>query len=495
MTEQPAQPAVEKLPTGIPGFDAVANGGLPAGRATLVAGTPGSAKTVLAGQFLATGIEAGAAGVFVTCEESPADLRRNLSAFGWPIAAWEASGRWRFVDASPAIDVDALEAGSYDLGGLVARIRHAVEQSGAQRLAIDSLAALFSRFPDARQVRWDLYRIASQLKALGVTAVMTAERDAEYGGVARYGVEEFVADNVVILRNVLEAETRRRTLEILKFRGTHHQKGEYPFTIRPDSGVVVIPLSAMELVQRSSDTRVTSGNAALDTMCGGGIYRDSIVLVSGATGTGKTLMATEFTAGGLAAGERCLLLAFEESRDQLIRNARGWGVEYEPAEAGGALQIRCDYPEAAGLEDHLVRIKEAIDAFRPQRVALDSLTALERVASPRGFREFVIGLTSFIKEREIAGLFTASTPSLMGGASVTEAHISTLTDSIILLRYVEMGGEVQRGLTVLKMRGAAHERSIRQFTIDQRGMHIGAPFRGVEGILEGHPNRMLGSDY
>ena len=479
---------VTKQPTGIPGFDAIAAGGLPAGRTTLVAGTPGAAKTVLAAQFLAEAIRAeGRPGVFVTCEESPEDLRANLTAFGWPLAEWEAAGLWTFVDVSPEPDAEAEQAGDYDLGALVARIRHAAERTGAARLAIDSLGAMFSRFPDVQRVRWDLFRIAAELKALGVTAVMTAEREAEYGAVARHGVEEFVADNVVILRNVLEAETRRRTVEILKFRGSSHQKGEYPFTIRPDGGIVVIPLSAMELTQRSSDVRTTSGNGELDRMCGGGVFRDSILLTSGATGTGKTLMATEFTAGGLAHGERCLFFAFEESRDQLLRNARGWDVDFEPAEARGDLQVRCEYPEAAGLEDHLVRIKEAIDTFRPQRVALDSLTALERVATPRGFREFVIGLTSYIKDQEIAGLFTASTPSLMGGASVTEAHISTLTDSIIVLRYVEMGGQVHRGLTVLKMRGTSHEKDIRQFTIDGGGMHIGEPFRGTEGILEGHP--------
>lgn len=480
--------SVQKLATGIPGFDSIAAGGLPAGRTTLVAGTPGSAKTVMAGQFLAAGIrDTGTPGVFVTCEEHPDDLRRNLAAFGWPVADWEAAGLWKFVDVSPDPETETTASGSYDLSALIARVAHAVESTGADRLAIDSLGALFSRFPDTRQVRWDLFRIASRLKALGVTAIMTAERENEYGLVARHGVEEFVADNVVILRNVLEAETRRRTVEILKFRGTTHQKGEYPFTILPDGGIVIIPLSAMELTQRSSDVRTTSGNNELDRMCGGGLYRDSILLVSGATGTGKTLMTTQFIAGGLDAGDRCLLLAFEESREQLIRNARGWNVQYSPYEAEGQLEIHCEYPEAAGLEDHLVRIKQTIDRFRPDRVAIDSLTALERVATPRGFREFVMGLTAFIKEREIAGLFTASTPSLMGGSSVTEAHISTLTDSIIVLRYVELSGEIQRGLTVLKMRGASHDKSIRQFNIDATGMHIGDRFVGIEGILDGHP--------
>jgi circadian clock protein KaiC len=487
--------SITKLPSHIPGFDHVADGGLPSGRTTLVCGTAGSAKTVLAAQFLAEGIRhAGEAGVFVTFEESPEDVRLNMRGFGWDIAAWEAEGRWAFVDASPEPANEPVIVGDYDLGALLARIEHAVSRVGARRLSMDSLGAIFTQFTEGTTVRREMFRIAIALKRLGLTALLTAERTAEYGEIARYGVEEFVADNVIILRNVLEGESRRRTLEILKFRGTPHHKGEYPFSIINGEGMVVIPLSAIELKQKSSDVRVTSGSADMDAMCGGGFFRDSVILVSGATGTGKTLMATEFIAGGAGIGERCLLFAFEESRDQLIRNARGWGVDFERMEREGNLMVVCTYPETDGLEDHLIRMKRTVEAFRPQRVAVDSLSALERVSGPKGFREFVIGLTSFIKQQEIAGLFTATTPNLLGGESVTEAHISTITDLIILLRYVEMYGEMRRGVTVLKMRGSRHDKDIREFTIDARGMHIGKPFREVTGILAGSPRHASGGE-
>lgn len=488
MTQNPRQPAIEKLPTGISGFDLIANGGIPAGRTTLVSGTAGSAKTVFAAQFLAEGIRKyGEHGVFVTFEEPPSDIRRNMESLGWDIPTWESEERWAFVDASPQPGEEVLFAGNYDLGALLARIENAVRRIGAKRLSMDSLGAIFTQFADSAVVRRELFRVVSALKRMGVTAIMTGERTQEYGDIARYGVEEFVADNVIILRNVLEDEKRRRTIEILKFRGTSHQKGEFPFTIMSGEGMVVIPLSAIELKQRSSDIRVTSGNPELDRMCGGGFFRDSILLVSGATGTGKTLMTTEFMAGGVNRGERCLLFAFEESREQLFRNATGWGVDFDQMERDGLLRVVCEYPETAGLEDHLIAMKKMIQEFRPNRVAVDSLSALERVSTIRGFREFVISLTSFIKHQEIAGLFTATTPSLMGGESVTETHISTLTDSIILLRYVEMFGEMRRGLTVLKMRGSMHDKDIREFTIDNRGMHIGRPFRQVTGILSGNP--------
>lgn len=487
---KPIQP-IEKLATGIPGFDHVSAGGIPLNRTTLVSGTAGSSKTVFAAQFLAAGVaQFDQAGVFVTFEESVDDIRRNMLSFGWPIVEWEDAGKWAFVDASPQPMEPHVVSGEFDLGALLARVEYAVQRTGAERLSMDSLGAVFTQLTDSALVRRELFRVASALKQMNVTAVLTAERTEEYGPLARYGVEEFVADNVIILRNILEEEKRRRTIEILKFRGTGHQKGEYPFTIVPGTGVVAIPLSAIELKQRSSNVRVTSGSVDLDQMCSGGFFRDSIILVSGATGTGKTLMATEFMKGGTDNNERSLLFAFEESREQLFRNATGWGIGFAEAEERGLLRVDCTYPETAGLEDHLLRMREVIREFKPNRVAIDSLSALERVSTVRGFREFVIGLTSFIKHQEIAGLFTSTSTSLIGGSSITEGHISTITDSIILLRYVETFGEMRRGITVLKMRGSKHDKEIRELAIDERGMHIGGPFRDVSGIISGNPRQV-----
>ncbi|HMA68134.1 MAG TPA: circadian clock protein KaiC [Desulfosalsimonadaceae bacterium] len=479
---------IKRLATGIAGFDLITCGGFPKGRISLVTGTAGSGKTLLAVQFLAEGIRRyGQAGVFLTFEESPEDIRRNMIGLGWDIAAWEAEGKWIFVDASPRVSEETIIVGEYDLGALLSRIENAIRQVNATRLSADSIGAVFSRFGEHTTVRDEMLRIAGALKQMEVTAILTAERTEEYGSIARYGVEEFVADNVIIMRNVLEDEKRRRTMEILKLRGAAHQKGEFPLTIVPEDGIVIIPLSAIELKQNSSSLRISSGNEELDRMCGGGFFRDSIILVSGATGTGKTLMVTEFIKGGVDAGEKCLLFAFEESREQLFRNAAGWAVDFERMEAEGKLRVVCEYPEASSVEDRIIGMKEAIQDFRPSRVAVDSLSALERVATMRGFREFVIALTSFIKHQEVSGLFTSTTPTLMGGTSVTEAHISTLTDSIILLRYVELSGEMRRGLTVLKMRGSQHEKDIREFSIDNQGMHIGKAFRHIGGILSGNP--------
>ena len=332
-----------------------------------------------------------------------------------------------------------------------------------------------------------MLRVALGLKKLGVTSLITAERVAEYGEIARYGVEEFVADNVIILRNALDGEKRRRTVEILKYRGTSHQKGEFPFVVRTGEGVVALPLSAMELKHAASNQRTTTGLPELDAMTGGGFFRDTIALVSGAPGTGKTLLGTSFLAGGAALGERALLFAFEESRGQMIRNSAAWGFDLAEMERAGRLQIVSAYPEIRGMEDHLVEMRRIIEAFKPQRVVVDSLTALERIAGATGFREFVIGLMATLREKEIAAIFTATTSSLDGGEALPQAHLATLTDSIILMRYIEFYGEMRRGLSVLKMRGSAHHREICEYEINDSGLHIGQPLQAHANILAGRP--------
>lgn len=473
-TDQTIEHALDRVNTGIQAFDDLVMGGLPRGRATIVAGTPGSGKTVFAMQFLAHGItEDDEAGVFVTFEEPSAEISVNMASFGWSIQKWCDGRKLVFIDASPR-DRNEVVVGDFDLTGLLTRITHACGRVKAKRVVLDSLTQLFDHFvTDQKTVRRELLRIASSLKQFGLTVLITAERDNEYGEISRHRVEEFVADNVVILRNALERERRRRTIEVLKMRGSRHIAGEVPFTLVPTRGIVAIPLSSLRLEQLSSTKRVTSGNAELDRMCNGGFFRDSVTLVSGPTGSGKTLLVTSFLAGGVAGNEKALLIGYEESRGQLFRNARGWGVDFEAQEEAGQLKVACLYPEAQSLPDHLLTIKQLVEEFEPERIAIDSLTALERIAPETGFREFLISLTSYIKKHEIAGLCTATDKSLVGGQNASEQHISTLTDSIILLRYIQERDVMHRGLMVLKMRGSEHDKQIRRFMIDGTGIHLG----------------------
>ena len=475
-----------KIATGIPGFDVFSEGGLPKGRTTLVSGTAGSGKTIFASQFLAEGIARGENGVFVTFEEPPKMLCKNVRGFGWDIREWEQQGKWFFVDASPQDRSVPTVSGEYDLEPLISRLKYAIDRVNAKRVAMDSLGAIFSYVPDVAQVRSALFKLAQVLREMEITAILTSERTSDYGQISRYGIEEFVADNVIVIRNALIEEKRRRTIEILKYRGVSHRPGEFPFTIIAERGIVVIPFSSEISKRKTSAKRITSGNENLDKMCGGGWFEGSIALVSGATGTGKTLMASEFINGGVKKDEKCLLFAFEESREQLLRNAMGWGIDYEQMENEGKLEIVCSYPDT-GLESHFVMMRDRIEQFQPKRVAIDSISALERVSTFKGFREFLLTLNTLLKEKSVTTLCTNNTFSLIGSNSVTEFNTSTNTDLIILLRYVEVYGEVKRGLTVLKMRGSKHDKNIREFTIGDRGMSIGKPFRNIMGILSGNP--------
>ena len=474
---------MERLPSGIPGFDQITDGGLPAGGVTLVAGTAGSGKTVLAMQFLAAGIDAyDEPAVFVTLAEAPEKIRRFVAELGWTVPAWEEQGRFALVDATTRVAEGRVVVGeNIDFGVLLGRIEAAVERVGARRVAIDSLDGLFERFGERAAVRHGLEAISVGLERMGVTAIMTMGRPHDYDGVTAFGVEEFVADNVVILRNSLVGDMRRRTVEVLKLRGTHHRRGEYPFGIIQDEGMVVIPL-VPESGLPAADQRITTGNAALDEMFEGGVFQDAVTLVSGSTGIGKTTMALRFVLAGIAAGGSAVFAGFEESRHQLLRGFRSWGIDMERLEAEGRLRLLCDAPEAMTFDEHLVRIKRQISEIGATRLAVDSLTALERSGADQVYREFLIGLSAHLKDQKIAAVLTSAHSAMWPASAPTQRHISTLADAVVLMRYVELNGEVRRCLTVLKLRGSDHDRRIREFTIGADGIAIGGPLP-VQGVL------------
>jgi circadian clock protein KaiC len=476
----------DKIPTGIEGFELITMGGLPKGRPTLLCGSSGSGKTMLSMEIVYRSAAIyGRPAVIFTLEESATDMIRDVKRMGWDIDPLIRDFKLVIVDLSP-LPVPVEEVGTYHLEGLLAQVRHVVEEVAAEIVVIDSIGSLFQQFTDAGTIRREIFRVTHLMRELGVTALLTAERLAEYGSISRYGVEEFVSDNVIVLRSVLRAEKVRRTIQIVKMRGDAHSTGEYPFTISR-GGISILPLSARELKQASSSRRLSTGIPKLDEMVGGGLFRDCLALVSGPTGSGKTLMSSMFAAQACRSNERVLLLAYEESQPQLLRNAQSWGLDFEAWEGRGLLRVVCQYPEAMGLEDHLLMIQREIEAFEPTRLVVDSLSALERIGAVRYFREFVIGLTSYTREKELCSLYTSATPRLSGGDSITEAHISTITDAIFLLRYVEIGSDLRRGISVIKMRGSQHSKSIHEFTIDARGMIIGTPFGSVSNVVLGAP--------
>jgi circadian clock protein KaiC len=466
--------SVPKVVTGIPGFDAVTMGGLPRGRVTVLAGQAGSGKTVVAAQFLAEGVRRGQPGVFVTLEEPAADLRANLQTFGWDVAAWEERGDLAFVDASPLLREDGLPAG-YEIETLAAQIGQAVDRTGAQRLVLDSLNTVLGFEASPAAARQRLRRLVGQLRRLGLTVVLTVETPDDPGvTLSRYGIEEFVADSVVLVRHVREGSVRRRTVEVLKMRGANHRSGEHAFTILSGQGVVVLPQAVIQHGQERFPARVPTGNAGLDAMTGGGFFAGTVALVQGPTGTGKTLVGTQFLAGGAEAGERVLLLAYEEGPGQIFRNAAAWGMDFVRYQEAGLLTVVAQYPEGASLDDHLVEIMSLVARLQPSRIVVDSLSSLERVGTVDSFHGFLVGLAGFVRQEGVTTLLTLSTSA---ADAPSAGQLATLTDAVVLLRYGDAGpeAEVERLLTLLKIRGTGHDRRVRRYAIGDDGLTILAP--------------------
>ena len=473
---------LEKIEAGILGLDHISQGGLIHNRTTLLVGSSGSGKTILSSQILHQRMsEFGESGIFVTFEERPSDIIRNVSRLGWNFQDLVDDGQLVMIDGSFDPDL-TQETGQYDLSGVVAQIRHAVKENNANFVVLDSMGSLFLQYSDLAMIRNEIVRIKTLLADLGVTSIITAERTSEYGPISRHGIEEFVSDTVIVLRHVLEKEKVRRTIQVYKMRGAEHKNGEFPFVIG-HNGLTILPISAIGLQASSTDTRIEFGNKVFDKMSGGGMFQDSVILVSGPTGSGKTLMCTTFASESCRNRQKTLYFGFEESQSQLERNARSWGMDFNQWEEEGYLKIVSRYPDSQGVAAHLLTIRDEIDSFQPSRIVIDSVSALERVSTLRGFREFVIGLTSLVKEKQICTVFTSTTPQLSGGDSVTDAHISTITDAIVLLRYIETEGELRRGILIIKMRGSQHDKEFREFTVDDSGLHIGNPIKNAGSLL------------
>jgi len=481
---------LSKTLSGIPGFDEISKGGIPYGRTTLVSGTSGSGKTVFAAQFLYKGImEHGMNGVFVTFEERPIDIMRNMKSFGWDVKQLVDEKKWAFVDASPD-ESEKVEVGQYDLSGFLARIEYAIKSVDAKRVVIDSVSALFPRYEDASIIRKALYRTGSKLKEWGITAILTAERPVEDGAIARFGIEEFVSDNVILLHNRLTRRgDRERTVEILKFRGTGHDVNEAPLIVGAD-GMEIFPRPKPELRGKGSFDKLSTGVSGLDDMLHGGVYENSTTLLTGASGTGKTVSTLHFIIDGAKNGEKCMLIEFEESPEQLYRNAESFGWNLKEYVDNGLIQLVCHYPEDLKAEQYMKVIRDLVSESGPQRVGFDSLSALERIYDPEKFREFVIGLNAFLKMQGCTTFLTNTTNELLGLSQITSTHLSTTTDNIIILKYVELGGEMRRLISVLKARGSDHKKELTEYKIAGNGMEILGHFAGFEGLMSGSARRI-----
>ncbi len=473
---------LEKCPTGIRGFDEISNGGLPRGRPTLICGSAGCGKTVLGMEFLLRGAsQYEEPGVFVSFEESPKDLAQNFASMGYDLNDMIA----RKLIAMDHVCIDRSEieeTGEYDLEGLFIRLADAIDSIKAKRIVLDTIEALFSGLTNAGILRSELRRLFHWLKDRGITAVVTGESGEKT--LTRYGLEEYVADCVILLdfRTTEQISTRR--LRIIKYRGSSHGADEYPFLIEK-TGISILPVTSLGLNHTISNERISSGIPRLDNMLTGkGFYRGSTILISGTAGTGKTSFAAKFVEAACKRRERCLYLAFEESADQIIRNMKSVGIDLAPWVKKGSLKFHASRPSLYGLEMHLVTIHNLITEFKPQIVIVDPVSNLTAVGSSIEVKSVLTRLFDYLKMTHVTTLLT-DLVHFGGSTERTNEEISSLIDTWILLRDIEINGERNRGLYILKSRGMAHSNQIREVLLSNRGIELVDVYLGPGGVLTG----------
>ncbi|GAC1352665.1 MAG: circadian clock protein KaiC [Polyangiales bacterium] len=462
--------SIEKLATQVPGFDIVSKGGIPKGRSTLIAGRAGVGKSVLALQMACNLAKAGHKVLLVAIEENPEDLIVTADTFGWDLSGLLASKSVSIANLTRLEDATTVVIGDYDASGLIHRIEGAVRTSGADVLVLDSTTALFTPRPAEEQLRTLFFQVVSAFRRLQLTAIITAEAPADYGQTTVLGVEDFVCDLIVIIRNVVDGERRRRSLEVVKYRRTGHYKGEYPCTITAH-GMTIFPLDARSRDYPSADDRFSSGIVGLDGLTQGGWLRDSIVLVRGPTGSGKTTLAGTYALAGAKRGERVIYYGFEEPKAILVRNFSSVGLDFTSAEQAGHLHVECRYPEATSPEDLLIDLRVGLEEIKPSLVVLDSISSIEHSTSVPTFRHFMIGLASLLREHARSALLTQTVASQMeadGGAP----YLSTIADAIVVMDYTIHDDDLHRSIRVLKMRGSKHDTRRHPILMGENSIHV-----------------------
>jgi circadian clock protein KaiC len=478
--DQQANPTLPKAPTGIEGFDDLTYGGLPAGRPSLICGAAGCGKTLFATTFLVNGATRfDEPGVFMSFEERADDLAANVASLGYDLDGLVAAGKLA-IDHVRVERSEIEETGEYDLEGLFIRLGFAVDSIGAKRVVLDTIETLFAGFTDPSLLRAELRRLFGWIKERGLTAVITGESGE--GQLTRQGLEEYVSDCVVLLDNRVEDQITTRRLRVVKYRGSSHGTNEYPFLIDHE-GISVLPVTSAELDYAVPGGVLSTGSAGLDTMLGpGGFHRGSSILISGQAGTGKTMLASSLVDAACRRGERCLVFAFEESGDQIIRNARSLGLDLDQHVAAGRLRFEAARPSLFGLETHLARMHRDLDQFRPQVVVIDPISALRGSASI--LQATLLRMIDLIKARGITAVFT----TLRGDGSLMrddDLGVSSLMDAWIKLQNLEANGERTRTLYVMKARGMSHSNQIREFLMSTGGIRLVDAYIGAAGVLTG----------
>ena len=465
----PASHSAKKCATGIAGFAEITGGGLPRGRVTVVLGTAGSGKTIFSLQTLVRGARQGEPGIFVAFEENADDIVANAGSFNWGLAALRGKGV-DFFDAQ--LSQTVLQGGDFDLVGLLAILGAKATKAGAKTIVFDGIDVLLAPLNDRMLVRRELFRLREWLRESGMTGILTTKADVgESKHSAEYDFLQFMADCVVSLYQRVKAGSTLRVIRVAKYRGDGHSTNEFPFTMT-GNGIEVAGGTSTLLDYAVFNDRVSSGVPRLDAMLGGGYYRGTSVLLSGAPGTAKTILAAAFAEAACLRGEHTVFVSFDEAPDQVVRNVASVGIRFAPHIKSGMLKMCSRRTRAESPEAHVARIGALADMFGAKNLVVDPLSALAMGFQEPGADQAALQVLDLAKMRGITIVSTSLLSNVTPLLEQTPTGTSTIADTWMHVSYWSQGGERNRALTIIKSRGTNHSNQVREMVLTDKGVHL-----------------------
>ena len=476
----------QTMGTGIEGLDDVLGGGLTPNRLYVLEGAPGAGKTTVALQFLMEGAKRGEQGLYVTLSETAAELEGVARSHGWDLSGIHIREMLPSPDSlQPDEQYTMFHPSEIELSETTQRILEDVQALSPRRIVFDSLSELRLLSGGSLRYRRQILALKQffsgrQCTVLLLDDMATTHRDQQVQSIAHavLRLEQTHSDYGAV----------RRRLVVVKFRGKDFRGGYHDYRI-VRGGLQVFPrLVAAEHVNPVKQDKLPSGIESLDRLMGGGLERGTSTLFVGAPGTGKSTVAVQFAIAAAERGETSAVFLFDESINTLRTRCASMGMDIERWIEAGRVHLRQVDPGEMSPGELVHLIRQAVEGDQASVVGIDSLNGyLNAMPDDRFLIVQLHELLTYLGQAGVATLLVGAHHGMIGTNMQAPVDASYLADAIVMLRYFEAEGEVRQAISVMKKRGGAHERSIRAFTMDDTGLHVGEPLRNFRGVLTGVP--------